>query len=496
MPDDAAPHARLRAELGTTGLRRTGGWVDAEFLPQLKGLAAYKAYSEMATNDPTVAALLFAIKMLIRGVEWQVEAADATAEARQRKDLVEDVLFQRLRPAWADVVSEICSMFTYGYAPLEVVWAQGDDGFHPRKIALRSQETLYKWEFDEAHGGQWAGLWQQDILRPLVFLPRTKLLLFRTETELDNPEGRSILRGAYVPWVRKKAIEEAEGRAAIRAAGLVVVRVPQEVLTDESYTDIKAAYITMANNLAGDRQGSVLLPSEGFGTDAGGRARYNVEYVVADGRRPGDMSGIIERIDKRIATTVMADFLLLGQQAVGSFALSSDKTVLFQNALWGWLTSIAAAFNTQLLEPWAALNGWDLATMPRLEPGEVRTPNLQELGTYVAALASVGMPLFPDENLEAYLRTVGGLPTAPAQGSEPPTPLLPAVSAASTPEAEGQSPAPAPLVKRYPRKAEATRRRLRVPRGLPQGGSFVRRGVVLGTVGSATHEAGGDGPEP
>ena len=481
MPDVAAvTRPQLRRELGTTGLRRTGGYVDAEFLPQLKGLAAYKAYSEMAANDPMAAAILFSVKMLLRGVDWQVEAADASAAARQRQALVEDVLFRRLRPGWADVVSEVCSMFTYGFAPLEVVWAQDDDGFHPRKLALRSQETLYKWEFDEAQGGQWVGLWQQDILRPLVFLPRTKLLLFRTDSELDNPEGRSILRGAYVPWMRKKAIEEAEGRAAIRAAGLVVVRVPQEVLTDESYTDIKAAYVTMANNLAGDRQGSVLLPSEGFGPDAAGRARYDVQYVVADGRRPGDMSGIIERIDKRIATTVMADFLLLGQQAVGSFALSSDKTLLFEAALWGWLSSIAAVFNSQLLEPWAALNGWDSATMPRLVPGDIRTPNLQELGSYLSALAGMGMPLFPDENLEAYLRQVGGLPATPVGGAERSTPT----------ESTGAPETP----RKYLSKSLAARRRVRVPGCTPGAGQFVRRLTEALTAASAPVRD--DGPAP
>jgi hypothetical protein len=47
---------------------------------------------------------------------------------------------------------------------------------------------------------------------------------------------------------------------------------------------------------------------------------YSIEYVVpaAGGKKAADMTPIIERYDKRMASTVLADFILLGQQAVGS----------------------------------------------------------------------------------------------------------------------------------------------------------------------------------
>jgi len=382
-------------------------------------------YGEMAANDPVISSLLFAISMLIRNVEWNVEAADVSRQGMKYKEDVEEHLFQRISSSWSDVMSEICTMFTYGYAPMEIVWARRDGMIVPGKLALRSQETLFRWQFDDEDtqggvnakraSGEWTGFWQQDLIKPAVFIPREKMLLFRTESTLGNPEGRSILRGAYVPWVRKKTVEEAEGRAAIRAAGLVVMRLPSEVISDASYQTEYTAWKTLAANLASDRQGAIIMPSDV--DPEKGTPRYDVDYVVADGRRRGDMTTIIERIDKRIVTTVLADFLLLGQQSVGSFALSSDKTALFATALWAWVMSIANVFNRDLLPRWWALNGWNEDKMPKIVPGDIETPNLQELASYLTALSGIGVQLLPDDNLEDYLRQAAGLPK-PSPGQE------------------------------------------------------------------------------
>lgn len=420
---DPMPEQSLSRPLGTSGLRKSGGYVAADFLPQLHGLAGAKAFAEMASNDPVVGGMLFATTMLLRGVEWAVEGEDAAAV-----EVVEHALFRDLQPSWAEVLSEVCTMFIYGFAPMEVTWVNRDGWVVPKSLGLRGQESIVRWEYGlDLTRDKLLGLHQQDWERPAVFIPRPRFLLFRTDATLDNPEGRSVLRSAYVSWQRKKSIEEAEGRAALRAAGLVVIRIPGEVLRDAANAAVKADFVKLAEDLANDRHGGIVLSSD-IHPDTK-QVLYEVQYVVADGRRSADMSTIVERIDKRIAASVLADFILLGQQAVGSFALSSDKTALFTNALWGWLQLMAEVFNRELLGAMWRLNGKDTETMPKLVPGDIETPNLAELSSYIATLAGVGMPLFPDPNLEAYLRQAGGLPDkaesaapvaqpAPAPGAE------------------------------------------------------------------------------
>ena len=57
-----------------------------------------------------------------------------------------------------------------------------------------------------------------------------------------------------------------------------------------------------------------------------------------------------------------------------------------------------------------ALNGFDQTRLPTFEYGDIETPPLGELGNYVQVLAGAGVPLFPDDELENYLRSVASLP--------------------------------------------------------------------------------------
>ena len=51
-------------ELGSTGLRRSGGTVYEEFLVNLRGLRGFRVYREMADNDPTIGSIITLSKKL------------------------------------------------------------------------------------------------------------------------------------------------------------------------------------------------------------------------------------------------------------------------------------------------------------------------------------------------------------------------------------------------------------------------------------------------
>ena len=99
-----------------------------------------------------------------------------------------------------------------------------------RKFAGRAQETLLHWEFDES-GDATAMVQLLPTGGPLLSVPLSKCLHFVTVPLKNSPEGRSILRNAYVPYVRKKRIEEIEAIGIERdLAGLPVAWVPPEIL--------------------------------------------------------------------------------------------------------------------------------------------------------------------------------------------------------------------------------------------------------------------------
>ena len=150
------------AEIGRIGQKRYGGVFYEEFLRELQGIKGIKTYREMADNDDTVGAILFAIKMLIRHTKWNIEPGGDTAIDREAAEFVESCM-NDMSTTWTDTISEILSFLTYGWSFHEIVYkrrmgksrnrktnSKYSDGLIGwQKLPIRSQDTLYQWEFDE-----------------------------------------------------------------------------------------------------------------------------------------------------------------------------------------------------------------------------------------------------------------------------------------------------------------------------------------------------------
>jgi len=419
------------AEIGSTGLAVASGYIADEQLSQLRGLHAAKLWREMSDNDPIIGALLFVIRMLIRQVEWTVEAASDSAEDQANAQFLQECM-EDMSVSWSDVIDEVCTMFPYGYAPMEIVYKMrggpnADDGMRRsrftdnrigwRKISLRPQDTVIRWSFDE--GGGIRGVYQRAVkvapgdttFSREVFIPIEKMLLFRTTAARNNPEGRSILRNAYRPWFFKKKMEEIEAIGIERGiAGLPVMYIPMKCMSDKAAPHEKAIYEQakqIVTRIRLDQEAGLVLPSD---TDERGNRYYELEFKGIDGRRTADTSSVINRHNRDILVSVLADFILLGHERVGSFALSSDKTNLFAVALGGWLNTIEDTFNRFGVPRLFALNAMRTDNLPRLRHGDIEAPDLDELAGYISTLVNAGVPLLPDDRLENHLRAVAKLP--------------------------------------------------------------------------------------
>lgn len=424
-----ASHAMARA-VGYTGLRQSGGWIREEFLPALKGRSAVRVYEEMAQNDAICGAVLFAIEMLIRRAEWRIQPADESDAAKAAADWLRGALLEDMATPWAEVITEILSMMTFGYALMEPVlkrrlgWegppearSRFDDGLYGlAAIEPRAQQSIWRWVYGE-DGRRLEAVEQRPETQPAVTIPIDRLLHFRPGGTKMNPEGRSILRTAYRSWYFKKRMEGIEAIGVERdLAGLPVMRVPSQMMADDAADEERAAfaaYQEMVARVRRDEKEGVILPSDR--DPATGEPLFSFELMSSSGGRQLDTTRIIDRYDRRIAMATLAQFIFLGQQAVGSFALSSDQTALFATAVGGWLDSIAEPVNGRLIPTLWSVNGLPRALMPKAVPGDVETPNLGELGRYVTALAGAGAPLFPDRDLENHLRKAASLPPAPEE---------------------------------------------------------------------------------
>lgn len=409
-------------EIGSSGLNAQGGYVNEEHHPNLAGRRALQVFSIMRENDPMIGATLFAIDNLIRQVKWTVNQNDAKQE---HADFLQSVM-DDMSMSWGDVVSEALSMLPFGFAPMEIIYKQRngtkppddplpasryDDGkIGWRNIALRAQETLLNWDIDD--NGSLRGMVQQAPPKfDPVTIPIEKMLLFRTTVHKNNPEGRSIFRNAYRPWFYKVRMEEVEGTGVERdLAGFPTFWLPAEYLADDATPEqiaVRQAFMDLGEKIRRDKQEFMIMP---MAYDDAGNKMFDFTLLNSGGTRTFDTSAIIQRYEQRIAMTMLGDFILMGHEKVGSFALSSDKTDLFAYALGTFLDIIADTFNRFAVPRLFELNNFPLDHLPTIEHSDIESPDLTDLGTYLASLAQIGMPLFPDEDLENYLRIAGNMP--------------------------------------------------------------------------------------
>ena len=405
-------------EIGIPGLTRFGNFVLEEFIPILRWPRAGRVYREMASNDPVIGSILFTAEMLIRKATWTVVPGGSSPVDLEAAQFLTECM-DDMNVSWVDTIAEIISFITYGWSYHEVVYkTRGGDVKDPskrsqyndnrigwRKIAGRSQISLWGWVFDDIDGGVDAMIQHAITDTKSRIIPLEKALLFRTKIENGNPEGKSVLRNAYRPWYFKKHIEEIEGIGIERdLAGLPVITTPEGVdiwgTNDPRMIAIKNAAETLVRSVRRDQNEGIVLP---FGWD--------FKLTSTGGSRQFDTSTIINRYDQRIAINLLADIVMLGADKVGSFALADVKKGMLATALETMLGSIASVFNRHGIPRLFSYNSFPgLTKLPQLLPGEVETPNLNDLGNFIQKLAGAKMPLFPDEDLENYLRGIASLP--------------------------------------------------------------------------------------
>jgi hypothetical protein len=407
-------------QLGTTGLDRHGGSVYEEFIPGLRWPWAAKVYKEMADNDPVIGAILYLAEMLIRKTCWTVKAAGESAADKEAADFLKSCM-DDMDIAWADTITEILSMLTYGFSFHETLYKirRGPRETNPkykskysdgkvgwRGFPVRSQSSLLEWKFND-YGDVEAFVQQAPPNYKSVEIPMSKGLLFRTRVSRDNPEGKSLLRNAYRPWFFKKRIEEIEGIGIERdLAGLPVLQAPEGLdLWDEADTRMAGLRANAENLVASIRRDSeegILLPPG-----------WVLTLLSTGSSRQFDTNAIINRYDYRIATTLLSDIVLIGSDASGSFALADTKKALLSSALEAQVKNIATTFNSFAVPKLFEYNNFDLEKLPEIVPGEIEVPNLKELALI---LRSMNIDITKDMELMNFIRKVSSMPTLDEDG--------------------------------------------------------------------------------
>ena len=399
-------------EIGTSGLRRAGGVIFDHSTRDLRGGAqSAKCFAEMHDFLPIVRASVFIYQLLIRQSSFQLQPADDSPEAAGHCEFLKLAL-DDMETDFGDVVSDALTMLTYGWTLCEEVYkvrrgpARGpldptskySDGLVGwRKMPMRAQRTIWKWELD-SHGSA-LGMWQTDSSanRKTVLIPLSHALVFRTENAGGNPEGRSLLASSWKFWTVLKRLIEREAIGLGRdLTGIPVMKVPSQLLSKGATPEDKATLAQtekLVTGLTANEQASVVISSA---CDALGNALWEFKLAGVEGpaRNFDAMNVAISRYEHRIATSMLTAFLMLGQDKVGTQALAENNSDMLLMAANGVADAIAAVFNRVSFPRIMRANGWPEELSPLMVPTEIkRVPTLKELGEYLTVLSAIGAPL-------------------------------------------------------------------------------------------------------
>lgn len=400
-------------EIGHTGLKYNSGYVYEEFLPKLCWPRAAEIYLEMSSNDPVITAILLCARQLVRNVSWSVVDASDSPQDKEAGDFLRSCM-EDLNTPWTSVIDDILSFFEYGWSYNEIVYKkrQGNNtqehsskytdnriGWH--KIVGRSQRTLESWVLDS--NGTILGM-NQYTDRGIAFIPIEKALLFRTTTARNNPEGKSLLRGAYRPWYFKKHIEEVEGIGIERdLAGLPILYAPDGVdiwsKDNPKALELRTESLNLVTSIRKDRNMGVVLPHG-----------WQLQLLSSSSSRQFDTNAIINRYDQRIAITMLADIVMLGADKVGSFALANVKQSMLGACLDALMSNVVDIFNNVAIPRLFNLNTFNITAYPKMKITTVVAPDMDKIANYINKMAGAKMPLFPDIDLENYLRSLVNFP--------------------------------------------------------------------------------------
>jgi len=428
-------------EVGTVGIRRAGGIILEEFLPELQGNRGMLVYREMGSNDPVVAAMLAALRLNARQVAWFMTPADESDEARRISEFCEQAMYDMLS-TWESTLGSMMSFLQYGWFVGEITVKQrlgmdpgrGEDGrplpkskFRDNLYGLhcvepRLQETLQDWVYD---GDECVGMRQTDPnTGRTAIVPLSKAVHLTTTAERGSPEGVSILRAAYLPWYMKRRLQELEAIGVERdLVGMPIAYVPATTLREGATAGEKAVVQKVRDAVTKVRRNEtdgLIFPAA---YDDDGHELYQFKLLTSGGSRQFDIGAVVNRYDSRILLAGLTDFLLLGHAGVSGLGVTSigaTKVDLLNAALESYVQLIGAEITTKVLPMLVRLNGWAVNLTPTWAPGKVDVVDLDQLGNYLVKLSQAGMMLFPNPELEEHLSHLADLPYDPDAQSELP----------------------------------------------------------------------------
>ncbi len=229
------------------------------------------------------------------------------------------------------------------------------------------------------------------------------------------------MRSVWIAYRNLKNLRIIEGIGYEKdVGGFPMATVPASMLGPSASSEERAVVAQIEKSLAQIRRGArsyVVFPAAV--DELGNKTGYSLDFIGSStGTANAAINTAIMRYQKAIALGLLADFMYLGTDKAGSFALSSDKTTMFIENIRGFFDKVTDDFNRQAVSALMRVNGVPANLWPTLTYTGLDAPDIERIGSYVERLFKVGVDV-SDEETALWLRAVAGLPAiAPKEDPE------------------------------------------------------------------------------
>ena len=405
------PERWRMGELGSHGMNIFAGVSAGELKRELNFPASIQTYKNMSYHSAINSALTL-FENIIDKADWTIQPpSDATPAELEQCAKLQSMLDDMEQP-WSEFISDAMSANLYGFSVHEKVYrrrlkvngSKYDDGLIGwKKLPIRSQESISKFLFSE-DGNDIVGV-QQNLSgvsdpynrfggKPtLINIPASKMLLFRSGKHKGDPFGKSPLRQAYLSWRFITVLEELEATGVSKdISGIPLLKLPPQYLSPDASTEQKAIKTYFENairNLHMNKQSGIILP-QAFDPDTK-QPLFDLSLLSMDGKKGYDIDKIKTYYKNAIYTSMMADILVLGQGATGSFALATFKNSVASAAANSLAKMLCETLNHGLIRQTYELNNWDISRMGTLDFDGLEEIDTESLSKFIQRVASVGL---------------------------------------------------------------------------------------------------------
>ena len=412
--DEGAVVPRIKlSESGTTGLTVS----NKQILEEANRLFQFPQFTKVVNemkNDATVASALLAYKTLIGRVDWNVEApVGASEEMKERAKFVQ-TCFDDMEHSWGSFITEVTSYLEYGFAIHEKVFrrrlrANGskfNDGMVGlRKLPVRSQSTISNWLFSD-DGRDLIGV-EQSLTNvkntakytlltngtSKITIPRSKFLLFTCDSTKENPEGRSILKGAYTSYKRLELLQNQTSIGIARdLGGLPCFGIHPRYLDPNASPEEKAvaaSFKTIGENINSGAQSAVVMPL--MYDPESKQPIFKFELLESKGGKAYDVPQICRKLQEDILNAMLCSQLYLTGNAADNYSVSEGRTNIMALHLSYRLKEIAAVINDDLIPSLFAMNGWTDTELPKIKFSDFDEQNIDDFGKFLQRVSAVGL---------------------------------------------------------------------------------------------------------